>query len=78
MKSKSILNGVTMDRYLTPEQVIEEILPNMTKQGLATLRFAGTGPAYRAPTPRKILYLESEVREWVEASARTQTGQAVA
>jgi predicted DNA-binding transcriptional regulator AlpA len=63
-----------MDRYLSPEEVCQ-IVPGMSKGALAQLRFTGKGPKYRAPTPRKILYLESEIREWVEGSVRTQTGR---
>lgn len=62
--------------YLTPEQVCE-IVPGMTKQGLANARYLGTGPKYLAPTPRKILYRRTDVIEWVEASERTSTAQAV-
>lgn len=62
-----------MERYLTPQQVCDELLPGMTPALLAQLRYRGTGPAYFAPTPRKILYSETRVRAWVEASSRTST-----
>jgi hypothetical protein len=62
------------EKYLAPDQVCD-MIPGMTKAGLAQLRFNGRGPRYRSPTPRKILYVESEVREWVENSARRQTGE---
>lgn len=60
------------DRYLAPEQVCE-IVPGMTKANLAQLRFTGKGPRYRKPTPKTVIYLESEIRQWVEASARQGT-----
>jgi hypothetical protein len=62
------------DKYLSPEQVCE-ILPGMTKGSLAQLRFTGKGPRYRKPTPKTIVYLESEVLAWVEGSARSGTAR---
>ena len=59
-------------KYLSIQQVCE-IIPGMTKGSLAQLRYAGTGPRYRRPTPKTIVYAESEVIEWVEASARRGT-----
>jgi len=66
-------NGKHVEKYLTPKQVCEELLPGMTPTLLAQLRYNGTGPEYFAPTPRKILYSEERVRAWVESSARTRT-----
>lgn len=64
-----------MPKYLSPAQVVE-LVPGMTKSVLAQLRFSGRGPQYRAPTPKKIIYEESEVIAWVERSARSRTGDA--
>lgn len=58
-------------RYLPPEQVTE--LTGISKGALAQLRFTGKGPRYRKPTPKTVLYLESEVIEWIENSARSGT-----
>jgi len=58
--------------YITPVQVTE-VVPGLTVQLLARLRFTGDGPAYRKPTPRTVLYKRSEVLAWVEASARRGT-----
>ncbi|NQX11371.1 hypothetical protein HQQ80_07025 [Microbacteriaceae bacterium VKM Ac-2855] len=63
-------------RYITPEQVCD-LIPGMTKNNLAGLRFRGEGPRYRRPTPRTIVYLESEVIEWIESTARQGTAEAV-
>jgi hypothetical protein len=41
--------------YLTIEEVLA-LLPGFTRQGLAQLRYKGQGPAFMAPTPRKIYY----------------------
>ena len=59
-------------RYLSPEQVCT-MLPGMTRGGLAQLRFTGKGPRYRKPTPKTVIYEESEVIAWVEETARMGT-----
>ena len=58
-----------MDRYITPDEVCE-IIPGMTKGNLAQLRVTGKGPSYRKPTPRTVIYKESEVIAWVEESIK--------
>lgn len=60
------------DQYLSPEQVAS-LIPGMTKGALAQLRFTGKGPRYRKPTPKTVIYLQSEVLEWIEGSARSGT-----
>lgn len=62
-------------KYLSPAQVCE-IMPGMTVGHLRQLRFHGTGPKYRQPTPRRFLYVESEVLDWIESNTRTGTAQA--
>ena len=62
-----------MDRNMTPQQVCDELLPGLTPAGLAQMRFRGDGPPFRKPTPRKVLYVESEVREWLDTTKRTST-----
>lgn len=49
-----------MPVYLTPDQVVL-MLPGLTRGALAQLRFTGKGPNYRKPTPKTVLYVESEV-----------------
>ena len=61
-----------MSDYLTPEQVCH-LLPGMTIGRLAALRYRGTGPRYRKPTARTVLYTRAEVVDWVEASSRRST-----
>ena len=65
-----------MTKYLSPAEVCE-LVPGMTKGQLAQLRFTGKGPRFYKPTPKTVLYDEASVREWVEGSVRTQTGQAI-
>jgi hypothetical protein len=66
--------GQQMNVYLSPDQVVQ-LLPGISRGRLAQLRFHGSGPAYRQPTPKTILYVEEEVIEWVEASKRRSTGE---
>ncbi|MFD6699847.1 MULTISPECIES: helix-turn-helix transcriptional regulator [unclassified Microbacterium] len=61
-------------KYLTPEQVCE-IVPGMTKNNLGLLRFRGRGPKYLKPTPRVVVYRESDVFAWLEGSERTGTAE---
>lgn len=64
-----------MANYLTPDQVCA-LVPGMTKSNLAQLRFTGKGPKFLKPTPRTVVYRESDVIEWLEASERTSTAEA--
>lgn len=61
-----------MTKYLSPEQVVE-LIPGMTKGALAQLRFTGKGPRYRKPTAKTVIYVESEVFDWIENTARCGT-----
>lgn len=64
-----------MEKYLTPAQVCE-LAPSMTKANLAQLRFKGRGPKFLKPTPKTVLYRESDVIAWLEASEQTITSHA--
>lgn len=61
-----------MTKYITPGQVCE-LIPGMTTNRLAQLRFTGQGPKFLKPTARTVVYRESDVIEWLEASERTST-----
>lgn len=61
-----------IEKLLKPESVAE--ITGLTEQALAQMRYRGTGPIYRALSARTIRYRESDVLAWIEASARTQTG----
>lgn len=63
---------VASSAYITPD-VVCAIVPGMTPNHLAQLRYRGTGPRYFKPTPRVVLYREEDVIAWIEASARTST-----
>lgn len=66
-----------MVKYLSPDEVVD-LIPGMTKANLAQLRFTGKGPKYRKPTAKTVLYVESEVAEWIESTARFGTAQGAA
>lgn len=59
-------------QYLTPRQVEERY--GITRSHLGVLRHEGKGPKYYKPTPRKVLYNEADVTEWLEASAHHGAG----
>lgn len=61
-----------MNEYLTPDQLCE-LVPGTTKNYWAQLRFIGNGPKYLKPSPKKVLYVKSQVIEWLENSARYGT-----
>jgi predicted DNA-binding transcriptional regulator AlpA len=48
------------------------MVPGITLDMLDHLRKARKGPAYRKPTPRTVVYRESDVVAWVE-STKVQT-----
>ncbi|MBX0299402.1 helix-turn-helix domain-containing protein [Cryobacterium sp. 1639] len=61
-----------MNIYLSPDQVTE-MIPGITKGQLAQWRYQGVGgPRYRK-LGKKIIYVQSEVVDWIEDSARTGT-----
>ncbi len=64
------------EQYLTPTQAAE-LMPGMTVEHLAQLRFTGKGPKFLKPTPRKVFYRRRDIIDWLEASERTSTAKAV-
>ena len=63
-----------MNEYLTPDQLCE-LVPSTTKPYWAHLRFVGTGPKYLKPSPKKVLYIKTDVIEWLESSQRFGTAK---
>lgn len=64
-----------LETYLTAEQVCQ-LVPNLSKSNLAQRRYKGLPPKFLAPTPRTILYRESDIIAWLESSERTGTAEA--
>lgn len=52
--------------WLSPAQVCE-VVPVLTVRDLEDMRANGTGPAFSRPTPRKVVYLEGDVRAWLQS-----------
>jgi len=61
-----------MDALLTAAQVSK--ITGMSETALAQGRYRGTGPVYLRLSARTIRYREADVQAWIDASARTQTG----
>lgn len=54
------------------------LMPGMTKNHLAQLRFDGTGPRFYKPTSRTVFYKASDVLAWLNKSARISTSKVAA
>lgn len=63
-----------MDRYLSPSEVCD-VIPGMTEPLLAQMRFRGDGPPFIKPSPKKVVYAEASLNEWLGSRERTQTGE---
>ncbi|MEF3119735.1 helix-turn-helix domain-containing protein [Kocuria flava] len=61
------------EKLLTPAELAEYL--HTTTGNLAQMRFQGTGPAF-IKAGRKVLYAESDIRTWLAAGRRTQSGSA--
>lgn len=59
--------AMTQEVYLSPAQVCE-LVPGIAVRTLRELRAAGRGPRYFKPTEKTVLYAESDIRAWIEAS----------
>lgn len=60
--------------YLTPDDV-QQLVPGLTRNYLAQLRFKGQGPRFLKPSPRKVYYRRADVIDWLEASEQTITSR---
>lgn len=61
-----------MERYLSPKEVCE-VVPGMTEGLLNQMRFRGDGPPFIAASPRKRVYAESSLHDWLKSRERTST-----
>ncbi len=60
--------------YLSPAQVCE-LIPGMTERRLEYLRGKRQGPRFAKPSPKTVVYVEADVRAWVESSMQTTKDQ---
>ncbi|WP_367402486.1 helix-turn-helix transcriptional regulator [Kocuria marina] len=56
---------------ITPAQLAEYLSTNV--QGLAQMRYLGTGPAF-VKLGKRVMYRENDVQSWLEQNTHTQTG----
>lgn len=61
-----------MERYLSPEEVCE-VIPGLTKTGLAQMRFRGDGPPFVKPSPKKVCYPAGPLYAWLEDKTQQST-----
>ena len=64
------------DPLLLPKEA--STYTRISESNLAQLRFRGLGPKFLKPTPRTVLYRQSELDAWLERSERTSTAPSVA
>ena len=64
-----------VEPFISIEQALQ-LMPGMTRQHLAQLRYTGDGPKFYKPTGRMVFYKESDIIAWLEASVRTSTVEA--
>ena len=60
------------DRLLSPDQVCD-LIPGMTRALLAQMRFRGDGPVFIKVSPKKVVYRESAIDEYLTSRERTST-----
>ena len=63
--------------YKTPDDLIVK-LPGTSRGYWAQLRYTGKGPRFFKPSPKVVLYDEKDVDDWIQKSARIQTGESAA
>jgi len=65
-----------VETYLSPEQVCE-LIPGMSPTLLRQMRYRGDGPRFIKPSPRKVIYTESAIAEYLEARVHSSTRERV-
>lgn len=48
-----------------------------TTGALAQLRYTGSGPQFIKAGPKRVLYRQSDIDQWLDAQTRTITGEGV-
>lgn len=59
--------NLTPEPYISIDEALS-LMPGVTKQSLAHMRFKGEGPNFYKPTARTVLYKASEVLTWADAT----------
>jgi len=63
-----------MEKLLTPQEAADQL--HVSTALLAQMRFRGVGPKYVRLSPRKILYTQDAISEYVVESTRQGTAAA--
>lgn len=71
---QSEADGPHQDPFLSIDEALE-LMPGVSRGHLAQLRYSGKGPKFYKPTPRTVLYRESDILAWLEASAQLSTAE---
>lgn len=58
------------DAFLTPEQVVE-LVPSLSVRTLREWRAEGRGIPYVRISPKRVAYIEADVRAWMLAHRQT-------
>lgn len=67
-------NAPDTEPFLSIDQALP-LMPGMTRNHLAQLRYDGTGPVFYKPTPRTVFYRASDIFKWMEAGRCTSTAR---
>lgn len=59
--------NLTPEPYISIDEALS-LMPGVTRQSLAHMRFKGEGPDFYKPTARTVLYKASEVLAWADAT----------
>lgn len=59
--------NLTPEPYISIDEALS-LMPGVTRQSLAHMRFKGEGPNFYKPTARTVLYKASEVLAWADAT----------
>lgn len=64
--------NLTPEPYISIDEALS-LMPGVTRQSLANMRFRGEGPNFYKPTARTVLYKASEVLAWADETKSATT-----
>lgn len=63
-----------MEKYYTPSEVEDlGLIPGVSRGTLSYMRYMGTGPRYVRISPRKIVYAQSAIEDFMREREQTST-----
>lgn len=66
--------NTTVEPFISIDEAVK-LIPGMTRNHLAQLRYDGTGPVFYKPTGRTVFYKASEIYAWMEAGRCKSTAR---